>query len=216
MQDASKNFSIYVLSSNLEALLGGNTNDPNILAGVVAFNRFKRAQDTFVVDRDTEDFNNVRATARSALSRPCPCESAMGHVLRLAGRHKQEGTGGTPIAPFLAKTATDVRRRISAPHGLSHDERPLLTEALHYMRRRGPCLFVSIEAGRAPGAERGVRGLARRVRSDIALRQRRADAAGAVGNSLRGDGTRHAEEIWSAYLSRSCQTAMRAIASSRA
>ena len=102
----------------------------------------------------------------------------MGQVLRLpgelAGRHKQEGAGGTPIVPFLAKTANDVRRRISAPHGLSHDERPLLTEALHYMRRRGPCLFVSIEAGRAPCAEREVRGLARRVRSDIALRQRRA------------------------------------------
>ncbi len=40
--------------------------------------------------------------------------------------------------------------------------------------RRGPCVFVSIEAGRSPDAEKKVRGLARRVKSDIALRQRRA------------------------------------------
>jgi hypothetical protein len=40
--------------------------------------------------------------------------------------------------------------------------------------RRGPCVFVSIEVGRSPDAEKKVRGLARRVKSDIALRQRRA------------------------------------------
>jgi hypothetical protein len=42
------------------------------------------------------------------------------------------------------------------------------------MRRRGPCVFVSIEAGRSPDAEKMVRSLARRIKSDIALRQRRA------------------------------------------
>ncbi|HKN26966.1 MAG TPA: hypothetical protein VJY34_03430 [Roseiarcus sp.] len=42
------------------------------------------------------------------------------------------------------------------------------------MRRRGPCVFVSIEAGRSPDAEKKVRALARRVKSDIALRQRRS------------------------------------------
>jgi hypothetical protein len=94
----------------------------------------------------------------------------MGQFLRLpgglAGPHKQEGAGGTPIAPFLAKTANDVRRRISAPHGLSHH--------FDHMRQRGPGLFVSIEAGRSPDAERVVRAMTRRVRSDLAQRQRRA------------------------------------------
>ena len=68
----------------------------------------------------------------------------------------------------------DTRHRINAPHGLSHHERDLLTEGLSYLRRQGPCVFVSIEAGRSPDAEKIVRSLARRVKSDIALRQRRA------------------------------------------
>ena len=42
------------------------------------------------------------------------------------------------------------------------------------MRQRGPCLFISIEAGRSPAAENIVRAMTRRVRSDVALRQRRA------------------------------------------
>jgi hypothetical protein len=42
------------------------------------------------------------------------------------------------------------------------------------MRRRGPGFFVSVEAGRGPDAENVVRALTRRVRSDIAQRQRRA------------------------------------------
>jgi hypothetical protein len=42
------------------------------------------------------------------------------------------------------------------------------------MRQRGPGLFVSIEAGRSPDAENIVRALTRRVRSDMAQRQRRA------------------------------------------
>ena len=68
----------------------------------------------------------------------------------------------------------DARHRINAPHGLSHHERDLLTEGLNYLRQRGPCVFVSIEAGRSPDAEKIVRSLARRVRSDITLRQCRA------------------------------------------
>lgn len=68
----------------------------------------------------------------------------------------------------------DARHRINAPHGLSHHERDLLTEGLNYLRRQGPCVFVSIEAGRSPDAEKIVRSLARRVRSDITLRQCRA------------------------------------------
>jgi hypothetical protein len=40
--------------------------------------------------------------------------------------------------------------------------------------RQAPCVFVSIEAGRSPEAEKMVRTLARRVKSDIALRQRRS------------------------------------------
>jgi hypothetical protein len=43
-----------------------------------------------------------------------------------------------------------------------------------HLRQRGPCVFVSIEAGRSPDAEKIVRSLARRVKSGIALRQRRA------------------------------------------
>ena len=67
-------------------------------------------------------------------------------------------------------------RRVSAPHGLSHHERHLLTEGLAHMRRRGPCVFVSIEAGQSPGSENTVRALTRRIKSWIALRQRRVCA----------------------------------------
>jgi hypothetical protein len=63
---------------------------------------------------------------------------------------------------------------VAAPHGLSHHERDLLTESFDHMRQRGPSLFVSIEAGRSPDAEKIVRALTRRVRSDMAQRQRRA------------------------------------------
>jgi hypothetical protein len=42
------------------------------------------------------------------------------------------------------------------------------------MHERGPGLFISIEAGRSPDAERIVRQLTRRVRSNIAQWQRRA------------------------------------------
>ena len=67
-----------------------------------------------------------------------------------------------------------LSRRVAASHGLSHHERDLLTESFDHMRQRGPGLFVSIEAGRSPDAESIVRALTRRVRSDMALRQRRA------------------------------------------
>jgi hypothetical protein len=71
-------------------------------------------------------------------------------------------------------TVRDSRHRVTAPHGLSHHERDLLTESFDHMRQRGPGLFVSIEAGKSPDAENIVRALTRRVRSDMAQRQRRA------------------------------------------
>jgi hypothetical protein len=42
------------------------------------------------------------------------------------------------------------------------------------MQQPGPGVFISIEAGRSPDAETIVRGLTRRLRSDVAVRQRRA------------------------------------------
>ena len=65
-------------------------------------------------------------------------------------------------------------RRISAPHGLSHGERDLLVEGFRCMHEQGAGVFISIEAGRSPDAEPTVRGLARRLRSDLVQRQRRA------------------------------------------
>ncbi len=68
----------------------------------------------------------------------------------------------------------DANRRVAASHGLSHHVRDLLTESFDHMRQRWPALFVSIEAGRSLDAERVVRAMTRRVRSDLAQRQRRA------------------------------------------
>ena len=78
--------------------------------------------------------------------------------------------------PRVERPATDAcrRRRILAPNGLSHHERDLLSEGFDHMRRQGPCVFVSIEAGRSPEAEKIVRSLARQAKSHIALRQRRS------------------------------------------
>jgi hypothetical protein len=45
---------------------------------------------------------------------------------------------------------------------------------MHWLRGRGSGAFITIEAGRSPDAEKVVRGLTRRLRSDISLRQRRA------------------------------------------
>ncbi len=69
-----------------------------------------------------------------------------------------------------------VRERppqIIAPHGLSHIERDHLTEGLDYLRRRGPGVFVSIEAGRSAEAEEIVRSMTDKARSRIALYQKR-------------------------------------------
>jgi hypothetical protein len=68
----------------------------------------------------------------------------------------------------------DSPRRISAKHGISAPERNVLTESLDYMRQYGPGAFASIEAGYGQDAERTVRRLTNKVRSDIAIRQRRA------------------------------------------
>ncbi len=66
------------------------------------------------------------------------------------------------------------RGHINAPHGLSHTERDHLAQAIDHLRQRGPCLFVSIEAGRSSTSESTVRKITRRLRSDLAQRQRRA------------------------------------------
>jgi hypothetical protein len=42
------------------------------------------------------------------------------------------------------------------------------------MRRRAPCVFISIEAGQALDSEKTVRSLVRRIKSGVALRQHRA------------------------------------------
>ena len=70
--------------------------------------------------------------------------------------------------------AADSRRGVAAPHGPSHRERNLLTESFAHMRQRGRGRFASIEAGRSLDAENIVRALTRRVKSDMAQRQRRA------------------------------------------
>ena len=92
-------------------------------------------------------------------------------IIEICGRSTDFSAKRTGTDTLRVK---DARHRIIAPHGLSHHERDLLTEGLDYLRQRGPCVFVSIEAGRSPDAEKIVRSLARRVKSDIALRQRRA------------------------------------------
>ena len=103
--------------------------------------------------------------AQEALHRTGESIMALSPIRALLPRE----AGGTPSGPF--KRAT---RRVAALHGLSHRERDLLTESFGHMRHRGPGLFVSIEAGRSPDAEKIVRAMTRRVRSDLAQRQRRA------------------------------------------
>ena len=68
--------------------------------------------------------------------------------------------------------------RICAPHGLSHAECRLLAKAMHWLRGRGSGAFISVEAGRSPDAERTVRALTRRLKSDLVQRQRRAGMRG--------------------------------------
>jgi hypothetical protein len=92
--------------------------------------------------------------------------------LRVRGRSKDSNTGRKGRNTSKVR---DITPRIAAPHGLSHHERDLLTEGLNHMQRREqPAVFISIEAGREPGSERIVRDLTRRIRSDVAQRQRRS------------------------------------------
>jgi hypothetical protein len=92
-------------------------------------------------------------------------------IIGICRRSADFSAKGTGTATLKVK---DPRHRINAPHGLSHHERDLLTEGLGYMRRRGSCVFVSIEAGRSPDAEKIVRDLTRKLKSVVAQRQRRA------------------------------------------
>ena len=75
-------------------------------------------------------------------------------IIEFCRRSTDFSTKGTWTDTLRVK---DTRYRINAPHGLSHHERDLLTEGLSYLRRRGSCVFVSIEAGRSPDAEKIVR-----------------------------------------------------------
>jgi hypothetical protein len=92
-------------------------------------------------------------------------------IVEICGRPTDFSTKRTGTDTLRVK---DARQRINAPHGLSHHERDLLTEGLDYLRRRGPCVFVSIEAGRPPNAEKIVRDLTRKLKSVMAQHQRRA------------------------------------------
>lgn len=86
--------------------------------------------------------------------------------------------GFQPKSPAIIRVSPSIIVRekppqIVAPHGLSHRERDVLTEGLDFLRRQGPGFWVSVEAGKAPEAEKTVRDLVSRVRSDIALYQGR-------------------------------------------
>jgi hypothetical protein len=68
---------------------------------------------------------------------------------------------------------------------------------MHWLRGEGLGAFISVEAGRSPDAERTVRALTRRLKSDLVQRQRRARMRGllvtvfeALGRDARlvGDG----------------------------
>lgn len=86
------------------------------------------------------------------------------------------GLHAAKAANLRGKLPIIVREKppqIVAPHGLSHRERDVLTEGLDFLRRQGPGFWVSVEAGKAPEAEKTVRDLVSRVRSDIALYQGR-------------------------------------------
>jgi hypothetical protein len=96
-------------------------------------------------------------------------EKALGlQKLRLSGKVTPKFRG---TASFIVR---DRPAQIDAPHGISHGERDVLTEGLDYMRGYGPGLIVHVEAGRSAEAKQEVRNLTRRIKSDIALRQRRA------------------------------------------
>ncbi len=55
VQDYAQSLSMYVLATNMEALLAGNQNDAGIIARADAFNRFRRAKGVMLLDKDTEE-----------------------------------------------------------------------------------------------------------------------------------------------------------------
>ena len=86
-----------------------------------------------------------------------------------SGAHQGQAHQGQAL-----RRRADRVPRICALRGLSHAECRLLAEAMHWLRGRGSGAFISIEACRSPDAEPTVRALARRLRSDLVQRQRRA------------------------------------------
>src|SRR5271166_3005543 len=83
-------------------------------------------------------------------------------------RPKKPGTASIIVNASLAS----LLPRITARHrnGISPRERDLWCEGIDHMATKGPLAFVSVTAA----AEPIVRDLARKLKSDIALRQRRA------------------------------------------
>jgi len=93
----------------------------------------------------------------------------------LCGSRRQQL--GSQSVPSISHTEDGI----TAPHGLSHHERDILTAGADYMRQREqPAAFLSVEAGREPGNERIVRGLTRKLKSVIAQHQRRAGMRRAI------------------------------------
>jgi hypothetical protein len=79
-------------------------------------------------------------------------------------------------------TVKDSRRRVAAPHGLSHHERDLLTESFDHMRQRGPGLFVKRRSGKIARRRED------RQSADAALRVR-------MTNGFRGAGPQKARKV---------------------
>ena len=88
VQDYAQSLSMYVLSTNIEALLAGNQNDPSVIARADAFNRFRRAKGLLLTDKENEELSSVSlsvagvdrflAQAQEHCAGGCP--SAVGEV----------------------------------------------------------------------------------------------------------------------------------------
>jgi hypothetical protein len=145
------------------------------------------ARKTFAVSRQSESVSTpaVRPGA-STILHTTPDRGIGQQSQGVAGTTAAERWGSlsltvrADISPEESAYHQALRRRadrvsrICALHGLSHAECRLLAEAMHWLRGRGSGAFISIEAGRSPDAEPTVRALARRLRSDLVQRQRRA------------------------------------------
>jgi hypothetical protein len=156
--------------------------------GVAGTKAAKKRGALSLIVRDVSRVSREAVAAWPSIARPaaepghdlrsCPGDSDGPQVGReRVAADQREGVSSHERAEHNARAArlsADRVPRICAPHGLSNSERKLLTEAMHWLRDQGPGAFISIEAGRSPDAEPTVRALARRLRSDLVQRQRRA------------------------------------------